>query len=227
MTPIPLMEGISLEGERMKPELLESLDEARDTITSLNGILSANKYTDDLSTVLVTGLLTTLIQYHHSILLLVNVGDVRAAAALARDVVDNMYVALWINGCASADQVNKIKTDDRFPVTYPEIFEQVDSKHKENTYFSELTGRCGAPLYSYNRSGILKLGLWSLGSHVELHDEREITRGLSAVTLCILFLACEFLAKQNRVGESKLVQDLADEYEKRSASRSLFFHKSA
>jgi hypothetical protein len=110
------------------------------------------------------------IQYHHSILRLLKVGDLRSAAALARDVVDNMYVALWVNGCASSDQVNKIKADDRFPVTYPEIFEQVDSKYKENAYFSELKGRC-APLYSYNRSGILKLGLWSLGSHVDLHDE--------------------------------------------------------
>jgi hypothetical protein len=211
----------------MKPELLESLDKARDTITSLDGILFRNKYTDDLSTVFVAGLLTTLIQYHHGILLLVNSGDVRAAAALARDVVDNMYVALWVNGCASSDQVNKIKTDDRFPVTYPEIFEQVDAKYKANAYFSDLKDRCGAPLYSCNRTGILKLGLWSLGSRVDLQVEQEVTRGLSAVTLCILFLASEFLVKQNRPEESKMVQELADEHEKRSASASLFFHKSA
>ena len=211
----------------MKSELLENLDKARDAMTSLDSILSGNKFSDDLSTILVAGLLTTLIQYHRGILLLVKAGDVRAATALARDVVDNTYVALWTNGCASSEQVSKIKTEDRFPVTYPEIFEQVDSKYKENAYFTALRGRCGAPLYSYNRSGILKLGLWSLGSHIELHDEQEITCGLSAVTLCILFLASEFLIKQNQPGESKIVRDLADDYEKRSASQSLFFHKSA
>jgi len=90
----------------------------------------------------VAGLLTTLIQYHHGILLLVKAGDVRAAAALARDVVDNMYVALWVNGCASKDQVNKSKTDDRFLVTYPDIFEQVDSKCRTSAYFVDLKDRC-------------------------------------------------------------------------------------
>ena len=178
----------------MKPELVGNLAKARDTITELNCILSRNKFADDLCTVLVTGLLTTLVKYHHSILFLINSAYMRSAAALARDVVDNMYVALWINTCASPDQISNIKTEDGFPITYPQIFKQVDSQYEENARFSDLKSRCGAPLYSYNRSGILKLGLWSLGSHVELRDEQELTHGVLAVTLCILFLASEFLA---------------------------------
>ena len=94
----------------MELELLGNLAKARDTITELVCILSRNKFADDLCTVLVRGLLATLIQYHRSILLLINSADTRSAAALARDVVDNMYVALWINTCASPDQISKIKT---------------------------------------------------------------------------------------------------------------------
>ena len=209
----------------MKPELVGNLAKARETITELDGILRRNKFADDLCTVLVTGLLTTIIQYHHSILLLINSADIRSAAALTRDVVDNMYVGLWINACATPDQISKIKTEDRFPVTFPQIFEQVDSQYKENARFSILKSRC-APLYSYNRSGILKLGQWSLGSHVELGDEQAITHGVSAVTMCILFLASEFLAKQNQPAESKVVQALADGYEKHCGSEPLSFHKS-
>jgi len=209
----------------MKPELVENLNKARDTITELDSILSRNQFADDLCTVLVTGLLTSLVQYHHSILLLINSGDMRSAAALSRDVVDNMYVALWINSCAAPDQISKIKTEDRFPVTYPEIFEQVDSEYKENVRFSSLKSRCGAALYSYNRTGILKLGLWSVGSRVELGDEQELIHGVSAVTLCILFLASQFLVKQNQPGESKVVQAVADGYEKRCGTQSLSFHK--
>lgn len=211
----------------MKPELVENLNKARNTITELNPILSRNKYRDDLGNALVAGLLTTEIQYHHSILLLINSAYVRAAAALARDVVDNMYVALWINACASPNQISKIQTDERFPVTYPEIFEQVDSKYNENAFFADLKNRRGAALYSHNRSGILKLGLWSLGSQVELHDEHEIILGVSTVTSCILFLASEFLANQDQNAESKVVQALADDYEKSSASRPRSLHKSA
>ena len=210
----------------MKPELVGNLAKARDTITELNCILSRNKFADDLCTVLVAGLLTTLIQYHRSILHLIDFAYIRSAAALARDVVDNMYVALWINTCASPDQISKIKTEDRFPITYPQIFKQVDSQYEENARFSDLKSRCGAPLYSYNRSGILKLGLWSLGSHVELGDDQELTHGVSAVTICILFLASEFLAKQNQPAESKVVQALADGYEKHCGSEPLSFHKS-
>lgn len=210
----------------MKPELVGNLTKARDTITELDCILSRNKFADDLCTVLVTGLLTTLIQYHRSILLLIKSADIRSAAALARDVVDNMYVALWINTCASPDQISKIKTEDRFPITYPQIFKQVDSQYEENARFSDLKSRCGAPLYSYNRSGILKLGLWSLGSHVELGDEQALTHEVSAVTICILFLASEFFAKQSQPAESKVVQALADGYEKHCGAEPLSFHKS-
>ena len=210
----------------MKPELVDSLKQARDTITELDNVLSRPKFADDLCIVLVNGLLTTLIQYHHSILLLINSGDTRSAAALARDIVDNMYIALWINACGSPEQISKIKTDDRFPVTYPEIFEHVDSKYKDNTHFSNLTRRCGSVLYSYNRSGILELGLWSLGSRVELDGEQELIHGVSGLTLCILFLAAEFLAKQNQPKESRVVQAIADGYEKRCASQTLSFRKS-
>ena len=212
----------------MKPELVEHLNKAREAMTDLDSILSRNKYRDDLRSALVAGLLTTIIQYHHSILLLANHGDIRSAVALARDVVDNMYVGLWINVCASSDQISKIKGDASFPVTYPEIFEQVDSRYKDNTLFADLRNRCGAPLYSYNRSGILTLGLWSVGSSVELeHDELELARAASGISVCILFLASEFLANQNQPAESTAVRTLIDDYEKRCASLALFLHKSA
>jgi len=68
----------------MKPELQENLDKARSITTELDGILSRNKYHEDQCTLLVAGLLTTVIQYHHSIVLLINAGDVRAAAVLAQ-----------------------------------------------------------------------------------------------------------------------------------------------
>jgi hypothetical protein len=212
----------------MKFELMQELSGARDTITELVRIFSRNKYRGDLGTVLVAGLLTALIQYHRSIILLSNSGSVRAAVALAREVVGGMYTALWIHGCASPDQISKVETDDKLPLTYAEIVEQVDSRYKENTFFVDMKNLSCIPLCSYVWPGIVQLGLWSLGSEAHLpHEEDLVTRVSSTATLCILFLASEFLANQDQAEESKAVQVLTDDYQKRRASRPLFFHKSA
>ncbi len=212
----------------MKPELIRDLSGARDTITELDRIFLKNRYRADLGTVLVAGLLTAMIQYHRSIVLLSSSGSVRAAVALAREVVGGMYTALWINGCASPDQISKVETDDKLPLTYAEIVGEVDSRYKENTFFVDMKNLSCIPLCSYVWSGIIQLGLWSLGSDVHLPREEDlIARVSSTATLCILFLASEFLANQDQPGESKVVQVLTDDYQKRCASPSLFFHKSA
>jgi len=49
---------------QMNPELLEHLDKARDTVNQVDLIVSSHRYPNDIRTVMIMGLLSTIIQHH-------------------------------------------------------------------------------------------------------------------------------------------------------------------
>jgi hypothetical protein len=55
----------------MKLELTKHLDKVRDTVTEVDRIVSSHKYLSDRRTVMVMGLLSTIIQHHRSMLHLI------------------------------------------------------------------------------------------------------------------------------------------------------------
>jgi hypothetical protein len=196
----------------MKPELANHLNKLRDTVAEMDRILALRKCPNNPRNVAVAGLLSTIVQHHHSILQLINSGAIRSAVALIRDTVDGMYCGLWINSCATLDQRRALKDENAPPPSLPQIIKSVDAAFKADPLFENVKNRCGMPLYKSNRVGILQLGCWSLDSKSDpgLHqDERELCEVTTTATLCILFLAAEFLAKQNHPAESHAVQALA------------------
>jgi hypothetical protein len=68
----------------MKLELAEHLKKVRGTVNEVDRILGVPKYANDPLSVMVIGLLSTIIQHHRSIVVLVSSGSVRAA--LIRDI---------------------------------------------------------------------------------------------------------------------------------------------
>jgi hypothetical protein len=210
-----LPEGFELQrGRFVKLELAEHLNRVRVAVTEVDRILARHKHADDSRTVMVIGLLATIIQYHRSILLLLSSGAARSAVALIRDIVDGMYIGLWINTCATPVQIQRIKTEEQFPVNLPEIIKAVDI-----AFFEDMKNRCGTPLYKSNRSGIIQLGHWLLDSDVGLqHDERELCEVTTVATSCILLLAGTVLSNQNHVADCKEVEALSTIYDKRAES---------
>ena len=85
----------------MKPELVEHLDKARDTVSEVERIVSSHRYPSDTRTVMVMGLLSTIIQHHRGMLLLIKSANVGSSYALTRDIVKGMRYGLWINRCAT------------------------------------------------------------------------------------------------------------------------------
>jgi len=55
----------------MKLELTKHLDKVRDTVTEVDRTVSSHKYPSDRRTVMVMGLLSTIIQHHRSMLHLI------------------------------------------------------------------------------------------------------------------------------------------------------------
>jgi|SRR5215469_10984305 len=90
----------------MKLELTKHLDQVRDTVTEVDRIVSSHKYPGDRRTVMVMGLLSTIIQHHRSMLQLIkSAGTAGSSWALARDVVKGTRYGLWINSCATEEQI--------------------------------------------------------------------------------------------------------------------------
>src|SRR6516162_2719925 len=110
----------------MKFELARHLDKARDTVTEVDRIVSLHGYPNDIRTVMVRGLLATVMEHHRSILQLLRSGAIDSSYALARDVVTGMRYGLWINSSATEEQIHQIEAGDAFPLSIPEMVKRIE-----------------------------------------------------------------------------------------------------
>lgn len=197
----------------MKPETVEHLKNVEKTIAEANRILATHTYPDDSRTVMVIGLLSTMIEHHRSMLLLIGKGFVGSSFSLARSIVESMYRGLWLNACATQQQIQSFDSDDKFPVNMTDMAKAIDATYNAQGFFENLKNRGWAALCSYAHSGMLQLGRRFTGNRVEPnYDEKEIYEATTTITTCILILAGKFLAYQNHVAESKAVDALAEVY---------------
>ena len=113
----------------MKLELAKHLDRVRDTVSEVDRIVSSHRYASDRRTVMVMGLLSTIIQHHRSMLQLIkSAGTAGSSWALARDVVKGTRYGLWINSCATEEQILRIEQEDEFPLSIPEMTKEIDDE---------------------------------------------------------------------------------------------------
>src|SRR3974390_512655 len=119
----------------MKLELARHLDKTGDTVNEVVRIVSSHEYPSDTRTVMVRGLLATIIEHHRSILRLLKSGSVDSSYALARDVVKGMRYGLWINSPATEDQIRQIEAEDEFPLSIPEINKQIEVAYGADPFF--------------------------------------------------------------------------------------------
>jgi hypothetical protein len=205
----------------MKPELTKHLDRVRNTVAEVDRIVSSHKYPDDKRTVLVMGLLATIIQHHWGILQLVKSGTVGSWYALARDAVRGMRYGLWINCCATEEQILRVEEGDEFPLSIPEMVREIESAYCADSFFQNLKDRWGPQLYKYSRSGIVQLGRFRIHSPSGLHfDDEEILDVTTIVTLCVVLLAAKFLASQKQPDDCQQIEALAADYSNRSSQKS-------
>jgi hypothetical protein len=197
----------------MEPKTEAHLKDVEQTAGEVSRILAANTYPDDTRTVMVVGFLSTMIEHHKAMLLLIRNDKVGSAFALARSIVEGMYRGMWINACATAEQIQSFDTDDKFPVNMPDMAKAIDAAYKAGNFFEKLKDRGWAALCSYSHSGMLQLGRRFTGSKVEPnYSDGEIYEATATVTTCILLLAGKFLAYQKYAAECASVEALAYSY---------------
>ena len=102
----------------MNLEFTKSLDKARDSAAEVSRIVSSHKYPGDRRTLLVTGLLSAMTQYHQSVLQLTKSGAVTSSYALTRAIVRDMRYGLWIISCATNEQILQLEKNNEFPSVF-------------------------------------------------------------------------------------------------------------
>ena len=203
----------------MKLELAKHLDKVRDAVSEVDRIVSSHRYASDKRTVMVMGLLSTIIQHHRSMLQLIkSAGTAGSSWALARDVVKGTRYGLWINCCATEEQILRIEQEDEFPLSIPEMAKEIEAAYSADPFFESLKNSWATQLYKYSRSEIFRLGRWNIDSSSGLHlDDGEIQDATTIATLCVVLLAGKFLAGQGHSADCQQIETLAADYATRAS----------
>ena len=202
----------------MNLELIRHFDRVRDTVTEVSRIVSSHKYSADRRALFVRGLLAAMIQYHQSVLELTKSAAVTSSYALTRDIVKDMRNGLWINSCATDEQVLQLEKTDEFPLNIPEMTREIEAAYSADPFFNSLEDRWGARVKRYFLSGVVQLGRWEGDASLGLRfNDEEIRDAVTIATLCIVVLAVKFLAGQNYLADSEQIEALAGDYEVRLA----------
>ena len=196
----------------MQNKVVEYMANVRDTAGELDRLLTPQKYTRDLRTVVTFGLLSTAIQHGRSVLQLITSGSNRSAAALTRSIVDCAYFGLWVNCCASTEKLRSLEKDEA-RINMVEVVKAVDGACRSNRFYQVVKSECVASFYKTNRAGIFQLGQWALGISPGLRpSSQELCDIMKAGVASILLLTHDFLVAQKRTEEAERVRALAGEY---------------
>jgi len=193
----------------MRPETIEHIGKVETIVQQAKAILSRYGYPDDLRTVVVCGTLSQIIEHHDAILTLIRNDKIGSSFALARSIVEGMYRGMWINICATDEQVKSFEQDDRLPLKMPDMAKAIDQRLQGNGYFEHLLGKSWVALCSYAHTGMLQLGRRFTGPNLQpAYRDEEIVEVTTASTTCILLLVGKFLEAQNHGKDCKEAEAL-------------------
>jgi hypothetical protein len=197
----------------VKLELAGHLNKVRATVEDVERIVDLYEYPDDSRTVLVRGLLATIDEHHRSVLLLIKRGAVGSAYALAGVIIRSTRYGLWINACATSDEILRTPQEHDTTLSISEMNKEIEVAYQGDPFFVELRDRWAAKLYRYSSETFVRLGQFSIDPKSGLqHQDEELRDVLTIATLCIVLLASKFLATQKHAVECKQVEAFAMAY---------------
>jgi len=178
--------------------------------TRLREFLARHEYPSDTKTVLVIGAADQALEHHEAIWRLRESALNGSALAMVRLVWDAMLRAVWLNACATDEQVEQASRDElMFPMgdvrgdikrIYFGTPEDAENAAKLDKMFDNLA-KTWKILCSYTHSGALQLTRRFTFDQVKpSYTEHEIAQALSAATAALLF-SFVFLFKSLKLDE--------------------------
>jgi hypothetical protein len=190
-------------------ETIEHLKQVEAAIEKLKEVLNACKIAQELRNVILIGTIDQLIEHHASVLLLIRSAKVGSAFALSPSIVEGMYRGLWLNFCATDDEVKNFEQEDKLRLNMTEIAKAIDEKYQAEGFFEDLRQRAWPHLCSYAHTGILQLGRRFTGDTLAPnYGDAEIVEITTSITTCILTMSSKFLARLNLGAEALVAEKL-------------------
>jgi hypothetical protein len=197
----------------MDPKTIENLCAVEVAIEKLKVLLTQQCYQGSLRTAILAATIDQLIEHHDATLLLIRSSKVGSAFALSRSIVEGMYRGLWLNFCATDEQVQTFEKEDKLPLNMTEMATAIDERYRGEGFFEDLKKRTWPQLCSYAHTGMLQLGRRFTGQELKpAYTDREIYEVTTTVTTAILTLSSKFLAVQNRPEASKEAERLIETF---------------
>jgi hypothetical protein len=194
-------------------ETTEHLKKVETAIDKLKQVLSGCKIMDDLRNLILVGTIDQLIEHHASMLLLIRSDKVGSAFALSRSIVEGMYRGLWLNFCATDDEVKRFEQEDKLPVKMNQMADAIDDKYRAEGFFEDLRKRAWPALCSYAHTGMLQLGRRFTGhALVPNYSDAQIVEITTSVTTCILTMTSKFLARLNLGAEALAAEKVIETF---------------
>jgi hypothetical protein len=197
----------------MTDKLREHMVKCEKAMQSAKPILGKHPFPDDYRTVTVIGFISVLIEHQESALLLIMHDKVGSAFALGRPIVEGAYRGLWINACATDEEIKKFNEKDKIDLEFREIAAALDPAHNTGDLFQDFKNRAWKALNSYTHGGMHQIGR-RFAEHDVLssYTEGEIYEMTTTVTTCVLILISRFLAKQGHPDDAKAIDALVETY---------------
>jgi hypothetical protein len=197
----------------LRAETVEHLKQVETAIESLKQVLNQCAIVDDLRNVILIGTIDQLVEHHAAVLLLIRSDKVGSSFALSRSIVEGMYRGLWINFCATDEQVHRFEEEDRLPVNMVEMADAIDGKYRAEGFFEDLRKRAWPHLCSYAHTGMLQLGRRFTGhALIPRYSDEEIVEITTSVTTCILTMTSKFLARLDLAREALVAEQLIETF---------------
>jgi hypothetical protein len=197
----------------MTPKLREHMVKCEKAMQSAKPIIGKHPFPDDYRTTTVIGFISILVEHQEAFLLLVMHDMVGSAFALGRPIVEGMYRALWLNVCATDDDLKRFNEKDEIDLTLAQMADAIDPAHNVGDFFADFKKRAWKALNSYTHTGMLQIGRRFKGHEVvNSYSEGEIYELTTTVTTCVLVVISRFLAKQGHADDAKAIDALLETY---------------
>jgi hypothetical protein len=195
------------------PELGKHMIRCEHAIQTAKPIIGKHEYPDDYRTMIVIAFISILIEHHEAVLLLIMRDKVGSAFALGRPIVEGMFRGLWLNVCATDEQVNRFIDKDEIKLTLGEMAEAIDPAYKAEDLFRGLKKSAWDGLNSFTHTGMLQLGRRFTEHEVKnSYTEAQIYEMTTTLTTCVLVVISRFLAKQGHSDDAKAIDALVKTY---------------
>ncbi len=180
----------------------------------IRDFLCDHDYPSETKKVLLMAYVDIALEHHEAIHVLIKSKLYGSAFALTRSLFETTFRALWINKCATQDEIEEVASRDeaKFP-SVADMVAFIDQSYSTDNFFTSIKSASWAPMCSYTHSGLLQITRRFSGNEVKPnYRDAEIVEVLNATNVAIILLSRMFFVSMGCQHEAVAVEKMMAEY---------------